>query len=325
VKSLLALVALLVAASSASAEEPAGTLKTIQQSKVIKLGYQEDSVPFAFIDENKQPAGYSVELCKRVAAGIQQQLGLANLEIKWVPVNLENRFDKIRDGSIDLECGISTNTLSRQKLVDFSLTTWVDGASFFVNPAVSGARKLSDLNGKRIGVIPGTTTERAISDIAKRDYLSIQLVPVKDHIEGIAALKAGKVDAYSSDQAVLIGLAFAMRDQFRVLICEQPFSYEPYGLVMRRGDPDFRLAVNTVVARIMRTGQVLGIYEHWFGKLGKPSPLLAATWATNGLPPADTAGTQPAQPGWVSRGCAPAANARIRAGGDGEEDCRQQE
>ncbi len=285
-KPFIAVVALLAAAVAlpAGAQELSGTLKAIQQTKVIKFGYQQDAVPFSFADENKQPAGFSVELCKRVAAGVQQQLGLANLDVKWVPVNLENRFDKLRDGSIDLECGISTNTLSRQKIVDFSLTTWVDGASFVVNPAVSNARKLSDLNGKKIAVIPGTTTQQALTELARKDYLSIQFVPVKDHLEGMAALRDGKVDAYSADQAVLIGLAFAIRDQFRVLISEQPLSYEPYGLVLRRGDPDFRLAVNTVVARILRSGQIFDVYERWFGKLGKPSPLLVATWATNGLP-----------------------------------------
>jgi glutamate/aspartate transport system substrate-binding protein len=285
VKQFFAAFALLaVAAAPAGAQELTGTLKTIQQSKTIKLGYLQDAVPFSFVDDSKQPTGYTVDLCKRVAAGVQQQLGLANLEIKWVPVTQENRFDKVRDGSIDLECGISTHTLSRQKIVDFSLTTWVDGASFVVDPKVQGARRIADLNGKKVGVISNTTTERALSDISKRDYLSIQLVPVKSHLDGMNALKDGKIDAYASDQAVLIGLAFAVRDQFRVLISEQPLSYEPYGLVLRRGDPDFRLAVNTVLARVLRTGQIAEIYERWFGKLGKPSPLLVATWATNGLP-----------------------------------------
>ena len=284
-KQILAGVVLLaMAVLPAAAQDLTGTLKTIQQTKTIKLGYQQDAMPFSFVDDKQQPVGYTIDLCKRVAAGVQQQLGLADLQIKWVPVTQENRFDKVRDGSIDLECGISTHTLSRQKIVDFSLTTWVDGASFVVDPKVLGARRIGDLAGKRIGVIPNTTTERALSDINKRDFLSLQLVPIKSHIEGMNALKDGKLDAYATDQAVLIGLAFAVRDQFRVLISEQPLSYEPYGLVLRRGDPDFRLAVNTVLARILRTGQIAEIYERWFGKLGKPSALLVATWATNGLP-----------------------------------------
>lgn len=281
----LGAVALLVAVMApAHAQSPEGTLKTIQQTKTIRLGYLQTAVPFSFADDKKQPAGFSVDLCQRVANGIQQQLGLSDLEIKWVPVTQENRFDMVRNGTIDLECGTSTHTLSRQKTLDFSLTTWVDGANFVVNPAVSGARRLSDLNGKKVAVITGTTTERAIAEISKRDFITLQLVPVKDHLEGMNALNDKKVDAYAADQAVLIGLAFAVRDQMRVLMGEQPFSYEPYGLVMRRGDPDFRLAVNTVVARVLRSGQIMEIYDRWFGKLGKPTPLLVATWATNGLP-----------------------------------------
>jgi ABC-type amino acid transport substrate-binding protein len=285
VRAILAAAALFVAAiAPARAQNLEGTLKTIQQTRTIRLGYLQTAVPFSFADDKKQPAGFSVDLCQRVANGIQQQLGLPNLDIKWVPVTQENRFDLVRDGTIDLECGTSTHTLSRQKTMDFSLTIWVDGANFVVNPAVSGARRLADLNGKKIAVIAGTTTERALAEVAKRDFLSFELVEVKDHLAGLNALNDKRVDAYAADQAVLIGLAFAVRDQMRVLMGEQPFSYEPYGLVMRRGDPDFRLAVNTVIARVLRSAQILQIYDRWFGKLGKPTALLVATWATNGLP-----------------------------------------
>jgi ABC-type amino acid transport substrate-binding protein len=272
------------AVTPAHAQNLEATLRTIQQTRTIRLGYLQTAVPFSFADDKKQPAGFSVDLCQRVANGIQQQLGLPSLEIKWVPVTQENRFDMVRDGAIDLECGTSTHTLSREKTLDFSLTIWVDGANFVVNPAVSGARRLADLNGKKIAVIAGTTTERALAEVAERDFLSFELVEVKDHLAGLNALNDKKVDAYATDQAVLIGLAFAVRDQMRVLMGEQPFSYEPYALVMRRGDPDFRLAVNTVIARVLRSAQILQIYDRWFGKLGKPTALLVATWATNGLP-----------------------------------------
>lgn len=281
---LLAVSLLAVAALPSHADELTGTLKTIQQSKTIRLGYLKDGVPFSFADDKQEAAGFTVDLCRRVASSIQQQLGLDALQVKWVPVTQENRFDMVRNGSIDLECGTTTNTLSRQRMVDFSVTTWVDGGSFVVDPAVSSARTLSDLAGKRVAVIADTTTDRALREISQRNGLALQLVTVKDHVEGLNALKDAKADAYASDQAVLIGLAFAVRNQFRILISEQPFSFEPYALVLRRGDPDFRLAVNTALARVLRTGQVVEIYNRWFSRLGKPSPLVAATWATNGLP-----------------------------------------
>lgn len=284
-KPLLALIALLASAvPPAFGQQLEGTLKTIQQSKAIRLGYHEASVPFSYVDASKQPAGFTVEICSRVANGIQQQLGLDKLDIKWVLVTEQTRFDMVRDGSIDLECGTSTNTLSRQKIVDFSLTIWLDGANFVVNPAVSGARKLGDLGGKKIGVVDNTTTKQVLIDRLKRDYINAQVVTVGGYMDGLNALQQGKIDAFSADQAVLIGLAFAVRNQFRVLLGEQNFSYEPFALTLRRGDTDFRLAVNTVVARVLRSGQILEIYERWFGSLGKPSPLLVAAWAASSLP-----------------------------------------
>lgn len=270
--------------TAARAEELEGTLKTIQQTKTIRLGYHESSIPFSYVDASKQPAGFTVDICSRVANGVQQQLGLDTLEVKWVPVTEQNRFEMIRDGKIDVECGTSTNTLSRQKIVDFSLTIWLDGANFVVDPSRSGARKLGDLGGKKIGVVDKTTTKQALADTLKRDYISAQIVTVDDYTAGIDALKAGKIDAFAADQAVLIGFAFSLRNQFRLLLGEQSFSYEPFALALPRKDPDFRLAVNTVVARVLRSGQIVEIYERWFGTIGKPTPLLVATWASNSLP-----------------------------------------
>ena len=279
---LLAVIAYCNAPARAQALED--TLKTIEQTKTIRLGYHESSVPFSYADAKKQPAGFTIDICTRVANGIQQRLGLDKLDVKWVLVNEQNRFEMVRDGLIDIECGTSTNTLTRQKMVDFSLTIWLDGANFIVDPARLGARKLGDLAGKKIGVVDNTTTKQVLADTLKRDYTNAQIVPVSDYLAGMNALKAGKLDAFAADQAVLIGLAFAVRDQFRVLLGEKSFSYEPFALTLRRNDPDFRLAVNTVVARILRSGQIMEIYERWFAALGKPSPLLVATWASNSLP-----------------------------------------
>jgi ABC-type amino acid transport substrate-binding protein len=282
---ILTLIAVIACANApVRAQELEGALKRIQQTKTIRLGYHESSVPFSYRDANKQPAGFTVDICSRVANGIQQQLALDKLDVKWVLVTELNRFEMVRDGAVDVECGTSTNTLTRQKMVDFSLTIWLDGANFVVDPARSGARKLGDLGGKKIGVVDNTTTNQVLADTLKRDYISAEIVPVDDYVAGLNALKAGKIDAFAADQAVLIGLAAAVRNQFRLLLGEQNFSYEPFALTVRRNDPDFRLAVNTVVARVLRSGQIAEIYQRWFGSLGKPSPLLVATWASNSLP-----------------------------------------
>ena len=269
--------------SQAYAQETQGTLQHIAQSKSIRLGYLKEGVPFSFAEQQGKPAGYMVDLCIRVANGIQQQLGLPALDIQWVEVTSANRFDRVVDRTIDLECGTSTNTIARQKLVDFSLMTWVDGASFLVK-ADHPARRLADLSGKKIAVMSGTTTEKALRDALTKASLSAEIVPVKEHLEGLNALDRGTADAYASDRTVLIGLALAIGNQMPVALAEEQFSYEPYGLVLRRNDADFKQAVNRVLAQLYRSAAVIEIYDRWFGKVGKPSGLLVAMYGLNGLP-----------------------------------------
>jgi ABC-type amino acid transport substrate-binding protein len=269
--------------SQAQAQESQGTLQRIAQSKSIRLGYLKEGVPFSFAEQQGKPVGYMVDLCTRVANGIQQQLGLPALDIQWIEVTSANRFDRVTDGTIDLECGTSTNTIARQKAVDFSLMTWIDGASFLVK-ADQPARRLADLSGKKIAVMSGTTTEKALRDALAKASLSAQLIPVKEHLDGLNALDRGTADAYASDRTVLVGLALAVGNQMPLALAEEQFSYEPYGLVLRRNDADFKQAVNRVLAQLYRTAAVIEIYDRWFGKLGKPSPLLVAMFALNGLP-----------------------------------------
>jgi ABC-type amino acid transport substrate-binding protein len=267
----------------AHGQAPSGTLKKIADTKTIELGFLPESVPFSFADASKTPAGYSVDLCKRVAAGIQQQLNLANLEVKWVPITLANRFEVVNSGKIDLECGTSTNTISRQKLVDFSLMTWVDGGNFLTKGATI-PRGVADLSGKKVGVVKGTTTEKALLEAMQRAAVRFEVVSTPSHFEGMRMLLDGAVDAYAADQTILIGLTIAAGDQVTVRIAEQGFSFEPYGFAMRRNDADFKQAVNRVLAQLYRTGDVLGIYERWFGRMGKPSGLLVAMFTLNALP-----------------------------------------
>ena len=269
--------------SQAQAEESQGTLQRIAQTKTIRLGYLKEGVPFSFAEQTGKPLGYMVDLCNRVATGIQKQLDLPTLDVQWIEVTSANRFDRVVDGTIDLECGTSTNTIARQKAVDFSLMTWVDGASFLVK-GDHPARRLSDLAGKKIAVMSGTTTEKALRDALAKASLGAEIVPVKEHLDGLNALDRGTADAYASDRTVLVGLALAIGNQMPVALSEDQFSYEPYGLVLRRNDADFKQAVNSVLAQLYRTAAVIEIYDRWFGKLGKPAGLLVAMYALNGLP-----------------------------------------
>ena len=278
----LALLAGLVAAP-AMAEELTGRLKAIASSKTILIGHQTQSVPFSFVDTNGQAMGYSVDLCKRVAAGIQQQLNLPKLDVKFVPLTPENRFEMVASGQVDIECGNSSDTISRQKIVDFSLMTWVDGANFIVKgeQVVTG---LTEMSGKRIGVVEGNTTEKALQNWMQKNMVSFEIVPVKTHLDGMRQLNEGLIDAYAADQTVLIGLAASVSKDMRVSIAPVRFSYEPYALVVQRNDADFKQAVNRVLAQLYRTGEVMKIYDTWFGKFGKPPMPLMVMYEMNALP-----------------------------------------
>jgi glutamate/aspartate transport system substrate-binding protein len=276
---LWALVALVGCTGCASTEAMSGnTLDRIKASKTVTFGYRESSVPFSFAREGK-PAGYSVDLCNRVAADLKRDLQMPDLDVKWVAVTVENRVQTLRDKAIDLECGSTTNTLSRQADADFSLTTWVTGGSLLALRDVT----FGDFQKLRIAVIPGTTTERVLKDALAKSS-DIQWVPVKDHAEGRRAIETRAADAYASDRDILIGLALTAADPSRFALADRYFSYEPYALMLRRGDRDFRLAVDKSLARLFRSGEVLRVYDRWFGPIGPPGALLIATWAISGLP-----------------------------------------
>jgi ABC-type amino acid transport substrate-binding protein len=285
----VALGALLIAmfdAAPAHAQTPTldGTLKKVKTSGTLSIGYRESSPPFSFIGPDKRPIGYSIDLCLQVASAIQKQLGMADLKLSWVPVTPESRIQAVAQGTVDIECGSTTASLSRQEQVDFSLMTFVDGGSMLTLTA-SNLRGLGDLKGRRIAVAPGTTTEKALADFLKAEFITVQIVPVKDHAEGLAALQAGKVDAYASDRGILIGLAItAGGDLKRFAIAGTLFSYEPYGLMVRRNDAAFRLAVNRALAELYRTGRVVPIYDRWFGDFGPMSQAIQAMYRLNGLP-----------------------------------------
>jgi len=233
---------------------------------------------------DKRPVGYSIDLCMNVASAIEKQLGIANLKLNWVPVTAENRVDMVAQGKVDIECSTTTATLSRQERVDFSLMTFVDGGSLMSMADVDLGTGLNDLTNKRIAVIPGTTTEKALTEFLKKQFVNVQMVRVKDHAEGVAAIETKKADAFASDRGILIGLALTSKDPKRFALANLLFSYEPYGLMVRRNDGAFRLAVNRALAALYRSGGIVSIYERWFAAFGKPTEAIQAMYLLNGLP-----------------------------------------
>lgn len=280
--SALLIVMTLFAAQSVEAQELDGTLKRIKAAGTINLGYMQFAPPFSLLGADKIPAGYSIDLCKHIASVIQKQLNVT-LKLNWVEVTTENRISMVDQGKVDLECTTSTVTLSRQDKVDFSLMTFVDGATF-LTLASSPIQSLSNLSGKRIAVIPGTTTEKALAKFLKDEFITAVTVPVKDHTEGRTALENGSVYALASDQGILIGLALTSSDSKRFALSDRMISYEPYAFMLHRNDAAFRTAVNRALAGLYRSGEVLAIYDRWFGVLGKPGEAIKAMYFLNGLP-----------------------------------------
>ena len=276
------LLAAWVVGGVAFGQELDGTLKKIKASSTFTLGYLESAPPFSFPGPDRRPVGYSIDLCTHVASAIQKQLGI-DLKLNWVPVTTENRIDMVASGKVDIDCSTTTATLSRQEKVDFSLMTFADGGGLLTKSDLKlGA--VADLADKRIAVIPGTTTETALQKFLKEEFVSVKYVPVKNHLEGLAAIEKGLAEAFASDRGILIGLAVTSKDPTRFALPNILFSYEPYGFMLRRNDAAFRLAVNRSLAGLYRSGVIAPIYERWFGAFGKPSPAIQAMYMLNGLP-----------------------------------------
>lgn len=254
-----------------------GALERIRKTGVITLGYLDGAAPFSFVGEDKQPQGYSVALCREIARGIGSQLKLAKLKSRWVQLTIQDRLEAVRDGRVDIECGTTTWTFARQAMVDFSLITFVDGGSILARRD-SGAVRLGDFDGKRIAVITKTTTEAALRKGLEQRSIKAEQVHVSTRAEGLKLLEAAKVDGFASDRTTLIALAAESKSKASLRMLDEDFSVEPYAFALARGDYEFRLAVNRVLAGLYRSGGIVGIYEHWLGRLGPPSALLSATY-----------------------------------------------
>jgi ABC-type amino acid transport substrate-binding protein len=275
---LLAAVAAAAIAAPAFAQ-PAGTLKQIADARSIALGFRLDAAPFSYRGSNGEPTGYSVDLCRRVVTAVERALNVTGLEIKWVPVTPENRIAAVASGAVDLECGVTTITLGRQEQVDFSNPIFAEGGSLLVR-AEGGPMRLADLGGKTVGVMAGTTTEARLRAVLKERLIDARVVNVKDENDGAAAVIDKRIDAFAGDRIVLLGVGLRSGGGAVLALAQEDFSFEPYGLMMRR-DPAFRLVVNRALAQLYSGQGIVEIYDRWFGKLGRPGPLLTAMFYLN--------------------------------------------
>jgi glutamate/aspartate transport system substrate-binding protein len=259
-----------------------GTLARIQRDQTIVIGYATGAAPFSSVEGSGPPQGYSADICRAVAESVGAQLKTP-LKTRWVALTTQERQEAVRTKRVDLECGTTTWTLTRQAEVDFSLIIFVDGANV-LSRTDGGAGRIAEFAGKRIAVMPATTTEKVLRETLAREKVKAEVLIVPSRAEGVKLLEDGKVDGFASDRTTLIGAIAPRADRNRFKLMDVDLSVEPYALMLARDDQDFRVAVNRAIARLYRSGEILKIYERWLGPLGAPSLLLNATYFLQGIP-----------------------------------------
>jgi glutamate/aspartate transport system substrate-binding protein len=275
--------AALFASSAVHAQSLDGRLKRIVETRSIAIAYRADATPFSFMDDKNQVTGFSIDLCKRVVNSIERQHNVQGIAIKWVPVTTQTRFDAVAKGDADMECGSSTVTLSRLKQVDFSSFIFVETTGLLVKTA-SGLRSISDMSGKRIAVVGGTTNERAIQEQIKRRQLNAAVVPFTGRDDALAALEDDKADAFASDKLLLVGSTLKAKNAAALTLIGEDLSFEPYGIVLPRGDAALRLAVDTGLSQLYRSSEIEEIFGRWFAAFGRPSPIIEAIYLLGAIP-----------------------------------------
>ena len=260
----------------------AGVLDRVVQEKAIRIAYREDAPPFSFKDKIGEPAGFMVDLCRAVAKKVAEERNLPSLSVVYVPVTAADRFDAITQQKADLLCEPTSVTLSRRQLVDFSIPTFLDGASLIVR--ADGPKKLNELTGRKVGVVAGTTTEESLRNSLKDAGIGAEVVAVKTHGYGMAMLDDDKISAYFADRSILQFLIKDSKAPEKLRLADDYLSVEPYALVMPRGDSDFRLAVDRALSHIYRSGEIGPIFERTFGGKAKPSQILQTLYLISGLP-----------------------------------------
>jgi ABC-type amino acid transport substrate-binding protein len=282
-KGLVVAVLAVVAAANVHAQSVEGTLRKIRDSKAISIAYRTDALPFSYTSESKQPAGYTVELCKHVVASLEQQLKVKPLTIKWVPATSQNRFELVQKRQADMECGSTTATLSRMQIVDFSNPVFVDTTGLLVRRA-TGATSLAGLAGKKVAVVGGTTNQKALASALSRQAVNVTTVVVKSRDEGVAALQSGSVDGFAGDKLLLLGLGGKVKDPTLYALLDDNLGFEPYAIVIPRGDADMRLAVNRALAQIYGSDAIVEVFRGAFGPDVSPSPVLLMMYGLGSVP-----------------------------------------
>jgi glutamate/aspartate transport system substrate-binding protein len=251
------------AQDAAGVEALAGTLKKVRTAGAITIGFRDASVPFSYLGPGRKPIGYSIDLCLAIVEQVKTELGTEAIVVKYLPVNPQTRIPMVADGTVDLECGSTTNNAERQKQVAFSPIFFVSGTKLMVKRG-SKFRSYRDLKGHSVAVTEGTTNEAAINAVNSKESLGINVVPFRDHDQSFAALEAGKVDAWAGDDALLYAQAAESANPRGYSVLSDYLSYDPYGVMFRKNDPVFDALVRRTFEQLAESRELLRLYDQWF-------------------------------------------------------------
>lgn len=275
----LAMVPLLAPATALAGT---GALERIQAAGIIRVAYAPNAYPIAFKDDEGVPRGYAIDLCRAAIKAVQGAAGLDAIQIEWIEGNTPRRVAAVAESEADIDCGTTTLTLARQREVDFSNIVFVESGGVLVKTD-RGLRGLEDLAGRKVGVVPETTTEHRLRPALKALGVEVDLVPIDDAKDGRERLIADELDALAGDRLVLVGQVLDAGHAERFSMLDTDFSIEPYAFALPRNDADFRLEVNRGLAEVYRSGEVDRIFERWFGEESRPTELLETLYFIYGL------------------------------------------
>ncbi len=248
---------------SANAQELTGTLKKIKDSGTITIGNRESSIPFSYLDEKQQPIGYSMDLCAKIVDAIKAELKMPNLKVAYNPVTSQNRIPLMQNGTVDMECGSTTNSVEREKQVSFGVTTYVTGIKMMVK-ANSGIKDIAQLDGKAVVTTTGTTSDALIKASEKGKHIDVKNLYGKDHADSFLMVESGRAMAFVMDDVLLAGLIANAKNPKEFAIVGEPFRIEPYGIMIRKDDPEFKAIVDKTLIGLMKSGEINKIYDKWF-------------------------------------------------------------
>jgi glutamate/aspartate transport system substrate-binding protein len=250
--------------SQADADELTGTLKTIRETGAITLGHRDSSIPFSYLDDSQKPIGYAMDICYKIVDAVKAELKLDKIEVRLNPVTSATRIPLLANGTIDLECGSTTNNLERQKLVAFTNTHFLT-ASRFVSKKASNLNSIDDLKGKTVVSTAGTTNIKQLTEVNAARNLGITIVPAKDYAEAFLMVETDRAAALAMDDILIAGFVAGSKDPSAYVISTDAFSKpEPYGIMFRKDDPAFKKVVDAATAALFISGEGQKIYDRWF-------------------------------------------------------------